>query len=406
MDTYYDKIYGCWLGKCVGGNIGAPYEGMKQRISLKYSHEMVEKIIPNDDLDLQILWLDLLEEKGWDITPEDMAKVFAENCPYAPGEYAYFKKNYAKGIMPPMSGTFNNEFFGQGMGSPIRSEIWACLFHDDVEKAIKYAKMDSLLDHLANGESVNGEIFLTALECYCFKGGTAKELVQKALTHLPESSKLKTAISDLIVWCNQTKDMAEIQRRILCCYGHSESCMAMENICILIAAFLIHGENFIDGVIEAVNCGFDADCTAATLGSIVGILLGGEKMKALFGVDDMPYKLGVKSSRTDLSVSALTKSVVELARKFKKEDFISKRWVVEQEGNPCVSFGEKKQITLRVFAPSDFNENATEICLEKGGVLYSTGDYRKSNKYFTRVLSLSNEEDFEYKLAKSRIVNV
>ena len=85
-----------------------------------------------------------------------MAKVFAENCPYAPGEYAYFKKNYAKGIMPPMSGTFNNEFFGQGMGSPIRSEIWACLFHDDVEKAIKYAKMDSLLDHLANGESVNG----------------------------------------------------------------------------------------------------------------------------------------------------------------------------------------------------------------------------------------------------------
>ena len=51
-------------------------------------------------------------------------------------------------------------------------------------------------------------------------------------------------------------------------------------------------------------------------------------------------------------------------------------------------------------------ERIIKICLEKGGVLYSTGDYRKSNKYFTRVLSLSNEEDFEYKLAKSRIVNV
>ncbi len=51
-------------------------------------------------------------------------------------------------------------------------------------------------------------------------------------------------------------------------------------------------------------------------------------------------------------------------------------------------------------------ERIIKICLEKGGVLYSTGDYKKSNKYFTRVLSLSNEEDFEYKLAKSRIVNV
>ena len=25
---YLDKVYGCWLGKCIVGTVGAPYEGM------------------------------------------------------------------------------------------------------------------------------------------------------------------------------------------------------------------------------------------------------------------------------------------------------------------------------------------------------------------------------------------
>ena len=58
MNNYYDKILGCWLGKCLGGNIGQAYEGMKQRMPIKFTREFVEKAIPNDDLDLQILWLD------------------------------------------------------------------------------------------------------------------------------------------------------------------------------------------------------------------------------------------------------------------------------------------------------------------------------------------------------------
>ena len=108
---YRDRVYGCWLGKCIGGNIGAPYEGMKQRMHLQYSPKFLENMLPNDDLDLQILWLDVLERKGKNATVVDYAHAFNKNCDYAPGEYAFFKKNYRKGIMPPLSGSFNNEYF-------------------------------------------------------------------------------------------------------------------------------------------------------------------------------------------------------------------------------------------------------------------------------------------------------
>ena len=30
----YDKIHACWMGKNIGGTLGGPYEGMKERLSL------------------------------------------------------------------------------------------------------------------------------------------------------------------------------------------------------------------------------------------------------------------------------------------------------------------------------------------------------------------------------------
>lgn len=89
---YFSKVYGCWLGKCIAGNVGAPYEGMKQKLSLKYTPEYLEKMLPNDDLDLQVLWLEVLRKKGEYFTSDDLAEIFAANCDYAPGEYAFSKK--------------------------------------------------------------------------------------------------------------------------------------------------------------------------------------------------------------------------------------------------------------------------------------------------------------------------
>ena len=38
-EEYFDKVYGCMIGKCVAGTAGAPYEGMKQRLNLSFSAE-------------------------------------------------------------------------------------------------------------------------------------------------------------------------------------------------------------------------------------------------------------------------------------------------------------------------------------------------------------------------------
>lgn len=66
-------------------------------------------------------------------------------------------------------------------------------------------------------------------------------------------------------------------------------------------------------------------------------------------------------------------------------------------------FGERIE-RLRAFISPE--ERIVKVCLEKGGVFYGNGDFETSNKYFSKVMLLSNKNSAEYKLAKSRVVDV
>jgi len=63
-EQYLDKIWGGWVGKCAGGILGAPIEGFKCFHSIQFSEELFKTNYPNDDLDLQVLWLDLVKKKS------------------------------------------------------------------------------------------------------------------------------------------------------------------------------------------------------------------------------------------------------------------------------------------------------------------------------------------------------
>ena len=62
--SYQDKVRACWIGKNIGGTIGGPYECLKDILDVKgFSSEKGEPL-PNDDLDLQLVWLHALETEG------------------------------------------------------------------------------------------------------------------------------------------------------------------------------------------------------------------------------------------------------------------------------------------------------------------------------------------------------
>jgi hypothetical protein len=129
-DEYRDQVYACWLGKNSGGTLGEPLErafGDPEPLDVWWYPELREGGLPNDDLEMQLIWLKAVEEQGLDLTAQDLAEYWISHIGYNYDEYGLSKTNLRLGLLPPVSGAHNNRFFRDCMGSPIRSEIWACL---------------------------------------------------------------------------------------------------------------------------------------------------------------------------------------------------------------------------------------------------------------------------------------
>lgn len=65
LDVLKDKMKGCWVGKNIGGVLGAPDEGFRRWNDVDfYIQDLTMGPPPNDDLDLHIIWLAAVEKYG------------------------------------------------------------------------------------------------------------------------------------------------------------------------------------------------------------------------------------------------------------------------------------------------------------------------------------------------------
>ena len=269
---YRDKVYACWLGKNIGGTLGMPYEGRKFVNDLTFYDPVPKKAAANDDLDLQLVWLKLLEERGTDPPLPDFADYWMKYLSAYPwNEYGFCMRNLARGLRPPISGCFENYFVDE-MGSPIRSEIWACVAPGDPQLAAAMAWKDSALDH-AGGEGMYGEIFWAAVESAAFVVRDPLTLIRIGLAMIPIPCQISRVIREAL-WCHANGlRWAAARERIAARFGHLQPCNAVPNHGFIILGWL-YGRDFGDRLCRAVNCGYDTDCTGGTLGAVLGIIGG------------------------------------------------------------------------------------------------------------------------------------
>lgn len=271
-NEFLDKVHGCWYGKCLGGAAGAPVEGIKKVIEVNDFSEIFNPDLPNDDLDLQLLWIDVLKTKGMIINSCDLADAWVEKCWYPFSEYGYFLKNYMRGIKPPYSGIINNSFFKEGMGCPIRSEIWGIISAGNPELASQYSYMDATLDHAEN--SVYAEQFLAIIEAMAFVEADMNKLIEIGMKYIPSDSKLHKCFEMIIDMYNDGKEWIEARTAVLNKYSHPDFTNVVQNLGFVLIALLWGKSDMRDTINIALKCGYDTDCTCASAASVVGIIKG------------------------------------------------------------------------------------------------------------------------------------
>ena len=269
--TLRKKIIGGLLGKAVGGTLGAPpYEGCTGPLKLKYYDPVPEKMLPNDDLDLQILWACRLAT-DWNgvLSCANFARAWVENVGFPWDEYGVAIKNIKLGLKGRLIGTYDNAVC-DGMGAAIRSELWAFLAPGEPEKAVKYAEMDGCIDHTASG--LEAEIFLAALESMAFVESDVRKLIDCGISFLPKDSYLKKLVRHTVKLCKSTDNVLKIRQELRDAYACHNFTDVHVNIAFMIAALLIGKGDFSKTVCTAVNFGCDTDCTGATVGALLGII--------------------------------------------------------------------------------------------------------------------------------------
>jgi len=292
--TFKDKVHGCWTGKNIGGVLGAPYECKRGLFDVEfYTQDLSNGPPPNDDLDLQIIWLAAVERYGRNLNSSILGEYWLSFVIPHWVEYGMGKNNMRAGLVPPLSG-FTDNIYKDSCGCFIRSEIWACLAPGHPEIATRYAYEDAIVDHADEG--MYGEVFCAAIQSAAFVESDKDRLVEIGLSYIPDDCAVALCIKEARRCYKENVPFADMRENIHKTAPGSFGIQykklheiesgdfengrpgfdAPENIGFLIAAWYYGEGDFGKSLCMAVNCGEDTDCTAATLGALIGIISGGK----------------------------------------------------------------------------------------------------------------------------------
>jgi ADP-ribosylglycohydrolase len=273
----WDKIYACWIGKSIGGTLGTPFEGRKELLDVTGFNSPPGKPLPNDDLDLQLVWLKALENYGpLGVNERVLGEYWINYIPPNWNEYGIGKNNMKAGLLPPLSGDYNNAW-KHSNGAWIRSEIWACCTPGRPDIVTKYAYFDACADH-GTGEGTYAELFTATVESAAFVEHDREKLIEIGLSYLPEDCRVTRSIRIVLDGYHKKLDWKTVREQVLKDSEDLGWFQAPANVAYTMIGWLYGEGDFKKSLLIAVSCGDDTDCTGATLGSILGIIGGYESI--------------------------------------------------------------------------------------------------------------------------------
>ena len=339
--TLKDKVYGCWTGKNIGGVLGAPFECKRGLFDVTfYTQDLTGGPPPNDDLDLQIIWLAAAERYGRNVNASILGEYWLSYVIPNWVEYGMGKNNMRAGLVPPFSGYVDN-IYKDSCGCFIRSEIWACLAPGRPEIAARYAYEDAIVDHADEG--MYGEVFCAAIQSAAFAESDKDKLLEIGLSYIPGECAVARCVKEARRCYKEGAAFADMRKRV-----HSTApgtfgiqgkkrgeapagdlaeegqpgLDAPENIGYMVAAWYYGEGDFGNSLCMVVNCGEDTDCTAATLGALMGIISGGAALpeKWTSPIDDKIVTMCIDKTSGGIwvpgTVTALTDRILRLIPSF------------------------------------------------------------------------------------------
>ncbi|PKP39672.1 MAG: hypothetical protein CVT98_00875, partial [Bacteroidetes bacterium HGW-Bacteroidetes-15] len=187
------------------------------------------------------------------------------------------------GIMPPASGHWHNNPHADDLDFQIEADFIGLMAPGMVNSATEIADR---VGHIMNsGDGWYGGVFVSALYSLAFVSNDVNYIVEQALNTIPANTQFHSCIADVVKWHKQYPNdwkatWFELQKKWNIDVGCPKGALLSFNIdakinSAYVAIGLLYGNgDFTKSVDIATRCGQDADCNPATVGGVLGAMMG------------------------------------------------------------------------------------------------------------------------------------
>lgn len=320
-----NRMYGAWLGRCAGCALGKPveaypfvsgkdgvrgYEFIRQwlegadayplsdyfptasaaadhlSIVCPDSHkENIRFMETDDDIRYLILALLLNERKGNDFTPEDVRDNWLSLLPvyetFTAERAAYLNSMNCTLQDTAARRAYTNTYlnpYREWIGAQIRTDHYGYVNAGFPVTAARTAFQDASFSHTKNG--VYGAMFVSAMIAAAFTETEPLNCIRIGLSVVPKRSRLYDAVEQAVDIGTRSKTREDLFRKLWDAFSGYNWVHTVNNAAAVVASLVYASGDFDKAITTAVSIGWDTDCNGATVGSVMGALLGASALPA------------------------------------------------------------------------------------------------------------------------------
>ncbi|MFP3089677.1 ADP-ribosylglycohydrolase family protein [Treponema sp. TIM-1] len=339
---YLTKVYAGFLGMNIGIRLGAPVEPSlwtSDRIKRFYGEitgyvKDFKNFAADDDVNGPVYFFRALEDGAFDhgLRPQDVAEAWLNYTRDGVGMFwwggygistehtAY--ENLKQGVEAPRSGSIvtNGKTLAEQIGGQIFIDTWGLACPGDPGMAAKLALTAAGVSH--DGEALHGAAFIAACIAAAFDG--RDRILDTALDHIPPESSYARVVRGVREF---HRDHGGSWRDCLTYlqenWGYDKypgACHIIPNAGVCAMA-LVYAGSFSQGIEIATMAGWDTDCNAGNVGTILGVAYGiaGIPEAYRIPVNDGVVLSGISGSLNILDIPGYAKKIAAAHYRLQKE---------------------------------------------------------------------------------------
>lgn len=318
LEEYRDKVEGGWLGQAIGvlwaqwteakwqGEI-VPFDledwyrikpdiekklreikdwKERQQFLRKYIYDKKnweiwtpEKMLEQDDLYIEFMFLHSIQKYGLDVTATEIAKDWVKYL--NPDRIACANKdayeNFVRGIWPPMSGNPRNTPWGDAIDYQIEADLFG-LISPGLPR-ISNAWGDKV-GHIMNfGDGVYGGMAISAMYAAAFFENNLRRLAEFSLQTIPAESGYAKMVRDVLDIHQRYSNWQDAWTKLERKWGKKDGKLVCHVDVKINGAYvymgLLYGKgDFWKTMNISMRCGRDSDCNPSSAAGILGTVLG------------------------------------------------------------------------------------------------------------------------------------